>query len=259
VFGAICMGNDEVLCAEHVSKSYQPKNRILRGPCAPVYAVHDVSLSLRPHTTLAVTGPSGSGKSTLARCLACLESFDSGILAIAGQKITDLSISGLRAARRQVQLVPQASASSLNARFSALSAVREPLDIANGMRQSDRDQLALAAINRVGLRPENAHRSSDQFSSGQRQRLALARALLCEPRVLILDESFTGLDYSVRASIANLLENIQRESGMSYILISHDTDLITYMADRTLVMRAGRLIADEIGSAGDARCSWRGI
>ena len=259
MFGAICMGNDDVLRAEHVSKTYKAKRGIFRSAGAPVCAVHDVSLSLRPHTTLAVTGPSGSGKSALARCLACLESFDSGMLAIAGQNIADLPVPRLRAVRRLIQLVPQASASSLNPRFSALKAVREPLDIADATRRSDNDQLALAAISRVGLSPESAHRYSDEFSAGQRQRLALARALLCEPRVLILDESLTGLDYSVRASISNLLGEVQRESGMSYILVSHDTDLIKYMADRTLVMRAGRLIADEIGSAGDAHCNWRGI
>lgn len=205
-------------------------------------ALADVSLALGTRQTLGIVGASGAGKSTLARCLACLEAPDAGEILLHGKNLLELRGQRLREARRQVQLILQGAASALNPRFSAIEAVTEPLLIAGGASQRERRERGLLLMESVGLPGDAADRGCREFSGGQRQRLAIARALSLQPKVLILDESLSGLDLSVQAQIVNLLFDLRERHSMSYVVISHDLRLTAHVADSLAVMCEGRIV-----------------
>jgi ABC-type glutathione transport system ATPase component len=211
-------------------------------PHSQVTALADVSLALRRRQTLGVVGESGSGKSTLARCLACLERPDSGEIRFDGQSLTALRGALLRAVRRRIQLIFQASGAALNPRFSAIEIVTEPLLIAGAPGKRERRERGLALMEKVGLERSCAGRNCMQLSGGQRQRLAIARSLSLDPEVLILDESLSGLDLPVQAQIINLLVDLQERQSISYIHITHDLRLAAYVADHLAVMQHGRIV-----------------
>lgn len=202
----------------------------------------NVSLSLPRGRILGVCGPSGSGKSTLARCIACLESWDSGEVILEGADVDSSQPQLLRKARLQVQLVLQDSGASLNPNFSALETVREPLDILRKDNKRERYHVSLTAMERVRLPTALATRNVNALSSGQRQRLALARALIMQPAVLVLDETLSGVDVAVQAEIVNLLLDIQSELSISYVFISHNLRLAYYLADQVVVLEAGQIV-----------------
>ncbi len=186
-----------------------------------VRALDGVDLTIAPCTTTALVGQSGCGKSTLARCLAGIEKPDGGEIISAGA----------------VQLVFQDAAGSLNPRMSAAEIVAEPLAIRRCPR-AERRRRALERIARCGLPPDSAERFPLQFSGGQRQRLAIARALTLEPALLILDEALSGLDLSVQAQILNLLADLH----LTYLHITHDLGLALRSADNIAVMHRGRIV-----------------
>jgi ABC-type glutathione transport system ATPase component len=208
----------------------------------PVTALDDVSLNVHSRSTLALVGESGSGKSTLARCLARLLEPDSGEIWFREKNLLTLSSAELFAARRQIQLIFQNSAAALNPRFSAAEIVAEPLRIQERAGKRERRSQALAMMERVGLPPEWADRSPVEFSGGQRQRLAIARALVLNPALLILDEALAGLDLSIQAQIANLLVHLQASFSLTYLYISHDLRLAGYLADEIAVMQRGKIV-----------------
>jgi len=228
-----------LLVATGLTKVYRQDRFFFREK--PIIAVQDASLSLERGGTTVLVGASGSGKSTLARCLACLERPDRGSLSIDGQDVLCLASTSLRNVRRGVQLVLQGSAASLNPRFSAIDVVAEPLEIA-GLSRNERREQALTAMERVGLPLQFATRSCEQYSGGERQRLALARALTLNPKILILDESLSGLDAAVQAQIVNLLFDLQESLSIAYLFISHDFHMAAYVADDLVVMEAGRIV-----------------
>ena len=191
-----------------------------------VRALDGVDLSIAPGSTTALVGQSGSGKSTLARCLARLEQPDAGeIISPAGG----------------VQLVFQDAAGSLNPRMRAAEIVAEPLAI-RGCPRAERRRRALELMAQCGLPPDSAERLPLEFSGGQRQRLAIARALTLEPALLILDEALTGLDLSIQAQILNLLADLQDARGLTYLHITHDLSLALRMAGQIAVMHRGRIV-----------------
>jgi ABC-type glutathione transport system ATPase component len=203
--------------------------------------LRDVSLSLAPRQTLGIVGASGAGKSTLAKCLACLETPDNGQVLMLGQDLLKLTPRELRRARTQIQLIFQGAAATLNPRFSAIEIVTEPLVIAGAGRHERRER-GLAAMASVGLPPESARRNCMEFSGGERQRLAIARALSLGPKVLILDESLSGLDLPVQAQILELLAGLQTRLPVSYILISHDLRLAAHVSSHLAVMQCGTIV-----------------
>ncbi len=230
----------ELLRVENLVKRYAAKK--YRAPGEAPGALEGVSFSSQPGATLALIGESGSGKSTLALCIACLERPTSGSIWFDGCDVTALDETQLRAVRPKIQLVFQDPASSLNPRLTALEIVAEPLLIQQRFDKQERCEKARALLGRVGIPLEKAGQKPDEFSGGQRQRLALARALALEPRLLILDESLAALDCSVQAQIANLLLELQSSLGLTYLLITHDFAMAAHLADEIAVMDQGRIV-----------------
>jgi peptide/nickel transport system ATP-binding protein len=200
-----------------------------------------VDLSLYSGRTLALVGESGSGKSTLARCLVRLEEPTVGDLRIDGQDFLALTGSDLRCARRKVQLIFQEAMSALNPGFSAAEIVAEPLVVNHFGRKYARDRAA-TLMETVGLPRSWAERGAHEFSGGQKQRLALARALSLDPKVLILDEALSGLDLSIQAQMINLLADLQAAHNLAYLFISHDLNLVGSLADEVAVMKNGLIV-----------------
>jgi len=212
---------------------------------AAVAAAENIHLEIHEGKTLALVGQSGSGKSTVARCVANLEKPDHGTIWIDGRDVTtrrgrQRSREGLLL-RNRVQMVFQDAVASMNPRLTALEVVEEPLLIM-GLEASLRKQAAQTVVREVGLPAEWLDRRVMEFSGGQRQRLAIARALVARPRLLVLDEALTGLDLSTQAQIANLLLDLQAAHGLTFLLISHDLTLVVRLADMIAVMAGGRIV-----------------
>src|SRR2546425_4056827 len=231
---------EPLLIVENLKKFYAHGGML--GPKKEVIALQGVSFSIRPESTLALVGESGSGKSTLAFCLACMERPTSGRIVFQGNEITALDEKQQRAVRPQIQLVFQDPARSLNPRFSALELVSEPLLVQGRLHKRKREDRARALLAQVGLPQERALQRAEEFSGGQRQRLAIARALALEPKLLILDEALSALDCSVQAQIANLLLELQSSLGMTYLFITHDLAMAAHLADEIAVMNRGRIV-----------------
>jgi len=228
------------LCKRYVQRASFSRKKFA------VEALSGVELDVAPGCLTALVGGSGSGKSTLARCLAMLERPDSGEIWFEGQSISlgnSLQVAGLRP---KIQLVFQDSAGALNPRFSAAEIIAEPLEIQRRETGARLRERALELMEEVGLPPDWANRRSLEFSGGQRQRLAIARAIALKPAFLILDESLSGLDLSTQAQILNLLLDLQSAHSLTYLLISHDLTLVGQIADFVAVMHQGRIV--ECGS-----------
>jgi peptide/nickel transport system ATP-binding protein len=221
-----------LLQVRQVSKSFVQRHLFSRQKFV-VQSLDSVDLVLPPGTTTSVLGRSGSGKSTLARCIAGFETPDSGEILLDGTKQT---------LNRSVQMIFQDSATSLNPRFTARQIIAEPMEIARWKTERERTERALGLMQEVGLDPASAARLAGEFSGGQRQRLALARALAAEPKLLILDEALSGLDVPLQAQMVRLLLDIQARHGLTYLYISHDLNFILLFAQQVVVMDSGRIV-----------------
>ncbi|SRR5712692_1669347 len=236
---------ERLLIVENLKKLYASRGML--GTKKEVIALQGVSFSICPKSTLALVGESGSGKSTLAFCLAGMERPTSGRIVFHGDEITALDEKQQRSVRPQLQLVFQDPARSLNPRFSALELVSEPLLVQGRLDKRKREDRARALLAQVGLPQEKALQRAEEFSGGQRQRLAIARALALEPELLILDEALSALDCSVQAQIANLLLELQSSLGLAYLFITHDFAMAGHLADEIAVMERGKVV--ELGAA----------
>jgi peptide/nickel transport system ATP-binding protein len=234
-----------LLIVERLEKRYEC-TRVF-GAGKVVTALHDVTFSIAQGSTLALVGESGSGKSTLAFCIACLERPTSGRIVFNGKEITALDEKELREVHPEIQLVFQDPARSLNPRFSAIEIVSEPLLVRGRLNRREREDRARGLLAQVGIPLVKAMHRAEEFSGGQRQRLAIARALALGPKLLILDEALSALDCSVQAQIANLLMELQVSLGLTYLFISHDLAMAGQLADEIAVMERGKIV--ELGSA----------
>jgi peptide/nickel transport system ATP-binding protein len=223
-----------------LSKRFVQKRMLSRKEFA-VQSLDGIDLSLFAGSTVAVLGRSGSGKSTLARCLAGFETPDSGEMLLQGNPIAKAE-KNQGGARPPVQMIFQDAATSLNPRFTARQIVAEPLEIARWRSEADRTARAMKLMEEVGLDPEWASRLASEFSGGQRQRLALARALAAQPKLLIMDEALSGLDMPLQAQMVRLLMDLESRHGLTYLYISHDLNFISLFANEVVVMDAGRIV-----------------
>jgi peptide/nickel transport system ATP-binding protein len=211
-----------------------------------VTAVRGVDLELRTGETLALVGESGSGKSTLGRAALRLLRADSGQVLYRGTDLVPLTQRALRPFRRRMQLVFQDPHASLDPRMTVGQQIAEVYSIHRLFPRSERQDRAAALLDLVGLRRDLLHRHPHALSGGQRQRVGLARALAVDPELVVLDEPLSSLDVSIQAQILNLLVEVQRQRGLSYLFIAHDLRVVRFLADRTAVMQRGRIV--EVGA-----------
>jgi ABC-type glutathione transport system ATPase component len=214
----------------------------ISGKRFTIDALSDVDLDLAPGCLTALVGGSGSGKSTLAKCLAMMETPDAGEIWFEGKTVWPGRSQDLARLRPKIQMVLQDSAGALNPRFSAAEVIAEPLEIQNLETGARLRARACELMAEVGLSPDWANRRPREFSGGQRQRLAIARALALKPTFLILDESLSGLDLSTQAQILNLLLDLQAAHSLTYLMISHDLTLVGQFADSIAVMHHGKIV-----------------
>ncbi len=220
----------------------------LRSPTV-VRAVDDVSLGIDRGETLALVGESGCGKTTLGRLALRLLPLSGGRITFLGRDIGEMKAADLRAFRRQAQIVFQDPYSSLNPRLTVRQIVAEA-PAAHGIASGGAlHRLVNETLEKVGLSPDYAERYPHEFSGGQRQRIGIARALALNPKLIVCDEAVSALDVSIQAQIINLLKDLQAEYGIAYLFISHDLNVVRYLADRVAVMYLGKLV--EIGRADD--------
>lgn len=219
------------------------------GDDGAVRAVDGVSFTLSRGDSLGLVGESGAGKSTLARCLVGLTRASAGRILIDGEALDSGSRKQRVARRRRIQLVFQDPTSALSPRRTVADTLREPLQHFNIGTPADRGERIRSVLADVGLEPDCLLRYPRHFSSGQRQRIALARALVANPDLLVADEVVSALDVSVQAQILRLLDEVRRRRGLTILLISHDLAVIRHMSERIGVMHRGRLV--ELGATDD--------
>ena len=243
------MSGAPILSTRGLSRTFALGGGLLRTK-REVRAVDDVDLDIRPGRTLGLVGESGSGKTTLSRLLLQLETPTAGTIAFDGHDLAGADAATLISFRRSVQPVFQNPYASLNPRLTVAATIGEPLR-ARGVAANDITPRVARALVSVGLAPADAAERPNAFSGGERQRIAIARALAAEARLIILDEAVSSQDVSIRAQLLNLLKDLQAEHGLAYLFIAHDLPSVRYMSHDIAVMYCGRIV--EHGPA-DAIC-----
>lgn len=239
--------SDDTLRADGIRRVYRLPRTSLFGARAERVALDGVTLELAAGASLGIVGESGSGKSTLARILMGLDAATAGRVTYGGRDVRPVRPSALRWFRRDVQIVFQDPLSSLDPRMTVADIIREPL-IGLEVR-GDHDARIVEVLRSVDVEPEGRHRYPHEFSGGQQQRIAIARALAPSPRVLVADEPVSALDVSVRAQILDLLAQLRRDLDLSLVLVSHDLGVVHVLCDQVLVLHEGRAV--EQGATAD--------
>ena len=233
---------DDLVRLENLVKYFPVRaGGLVRRTVGQVQAVDDVSLSIPRGQTLGLVGETGSGKSTLARCVAGLIPVTSGRVIFDGRDITNLSRGAMRPIRREVQMIFQDPYSSLNPRRRVGAIIGDPFAIHKTAKGGERKRQVQELMERVGLNPEHYNRFPAEFSGGQRQRIGVARALALRPKLIICDEPVSALDVSIQAQVLNLLSDLQRDYGLTYLFIAHDLEVVRHVSDSVAVMYLGRI------------------
>jgi oligopeptide transport system ATP-binding protein len=224
------------------------KGLLVERTVGHVKAVDGVSFDIAEGETLGLVGESGSGKSTTGYCILQLLKPTSGSILFLGKELTDIGREDLRRMRREMQIVFQDPYASLDPRMTVGGIVSEPLEVHGIGTRRSRQETVRRLLDIVGFNPNFTNRYPHEFSGGQRQRIGIARALALNPKLIVCDEPVSALDVSIQAQILNLLKDLQRDFGLTYLFISHDLAVVRTMSDRIAVMNQGKLV--EIGTAG---------
>lgn len=241
---------EPLLSVRDLHTTFPILSSLLRRRVGGIQAVSGVSFDVYPQETLGLVGESGSGKSTTARTIVGLEKAASGEVLWEGRDLTKASAKEFRTIRREIQMIFQDPSASLNPKRRVVDLIGEPWEIhPDAAPIGSWATAAGALLERVGLNPNHAGRYPHQFSGGQRQRIGIARALALRPRLIICDEPVSALDVSIQAQIINLMQDLQKEFGLTYLFIAHDLSVVRHISDRVAVMYLGKIV--EIGHQND--------
>lgn len=235
-------GNQPLLEVTDLVRHYALPREKLFGPPPTVKALNGVSFKVAAGRSLGIVGESGSGKSTIARLVMALDTPTSGGVRMLGRDLHRLSRSDLRAARRDFQMVFQDPYGSLDPRQTVARIVAEPLEALAETSRAVQRERASEALAAVGLRTTDMDKYPHEFSGGQRQRIAIARALITRPKLIVADEPVSALDVSVQAQVLNLMQDLQQQFCISYLLISHDLAVVNHLCDEVCVVWKGKIV-----------------
>jgi oligopeptide transport system ATP-binding protein len=233
---------ESLLEVKNLKKYFPIRGGIFSKAIGYVYAVDGVSFYLNKGESLGLVGESGCGKSTTARAILRLIEPTEGEILFEGKDVCKLDHGEMRSIRRDMQIVFQDPYASLDPRRTVEQIIGEPLDVFHISTKKERKDRIAYLLQKVGLSPDHARRYPHEFSGGQRQRIGIARALALNPKLIIGDEPVSALDVSIQAQVINLLEDIQKEFKLSYIIIAHDLAVVEHVCDRIAVMYLGRIV-----------------
>ncbi len=231
-----------LLKVENLTKHFPIKKGILRRQVGAVKAVDGIDFEVRKGETLGVVGESGCGKSTMGRVITRLQDPTGGSISFEGQDITRLSTGEMRPLRRDIQMIFQDPYGSLNPRHTIGSIVSAPFRLQGVEPEGGVKKEVQRLLELVGLSPEHYNRYPHEFSGGQRQRIGIARALALKPKLVVADEPVSALDVSIQAQVVNLMDDLQQELGLTYVIIAHDLSVVRHVSDRIAVMYLGKIV-----------------
>ena len=231
-----------LVVVRNLKKHFPVQKGVLRRRVGGLKAVDGLDFEIRRRETLGLVGESGCGKSTTGRLILKLETPTEGTVHFDGQDLSSLHGETLRRIRQRMQMIFQDPQDSLNPRLSAASIIAEPLQEHGLARGRERVERVEALMESVGLDPRSANRYPHEFSGGQKQRIGIARALALNPEFVVCDEPIAALDVSIQAQVVNLLQDLQRGMGLTYLFISHDLSMIRQISDRVAVMYLGTIV-----------------
>ena len=240
------MVGDKLLQVENLTKYFYKPQGLFGQKKQIVKSVDHVTFDIMRNETLGLVGESGCGKTTVGRTITRLYEPTDGRIIFDGQDISHLTKKELLPYRKKMQMIFQDPYASLNARMTVMDIIREALDLHSDLKtKEEKSRRVYELLDRVGLMREHANRYPHEFSGGQRQRIGIARALAVDPEFIVCDEPISALDVSIQAQVVNMLEDLQREFGLTYLFIAHDLSMVRHISDRIGVMYLGKLV--EIG------------